>query len=241
MLDREPNRDGIADAPAGHTAPDADHRSCCPADPSIARHFDQAMREHATRGELPPMADISHALLEMLTDVADRQPRLLEVGCGSGGLTVELLRRGATRASGVDLSAESLAMARRRADEAGVAERATFTHGDGSVAPLAEHDWVVMDRVICCYRHLGQLLGNAIPAARERFAFSVPRDSGWHGLVIRSWLLIERLFNRLRASPCAAFVHDIATIERRLAAAGFERRSERTVGLWYAAVFQRRA
>ena len=218
-----------------------DQRTCCPADPAIARHFDSEMRSHAERGELPEMVDVTRTLLEMLPDVADARPTLLELGCGSGALTVELLRRGAARAAGVDLSAGSLAMARRRADAAGVAERVAFSHADASVVALEQHDWVVLDRVICCYRHLGQLLANAIPAARRRFIFSVPHDRGWRGLVTRSVVLAERLFNRLRRAPCAAFVHDIAEIERRLAEAGFERREWRNAGLWYAAVFERPA
>jgi magnesium-protoporphyrin O-methyltransferase len=217
----------------------ADHRECCPADPRIARTFDRRMRDAAARGALPEMVNVTRALVDLLDDVADQRPTLLELGCGSGALTVELLRRGATRADGVDLSAESLALAERRAREAGVEDRTTFVNGDASVVGLETHDWVVLDRVICCYRHLGQLLANAIPAAGRRFVFSVPADHGWRGLATRSVLVLERLISRLRGGPCPAFVHDIATIERRLAEAGFVRLRQRTVGLWYAAVFER--
>jgi magnesium-protoporphyrin O-methyltransferase len=219
----------------------ADHTTCCPADPRIARHFDRSMRRQAEGGKLPPMAGATRALLGLLEDTAQLRPTLLELGCGPGALTVELLSRGAARADGVDLSAESLAVARQRADEAGVGERATFTLGDGAQVSLTQHDWVVLDRVICCYRHVEQLLANAVPAAGRRFAFTVPIDHGWRGLLIRLVLAVEVATTRLRGNPCPGYQHDIGRIEQRLAEAGFRRLRHRTAGLWYAAVFERPA
>ncbi len=51
----------------------------------------------------------------------------LDLGCGSGRLTVELARRGAAT-TGVDTSRDALAAARDRARETGVG--VTFAHGD---------------------------------------------------------------------------------------------------------------
>ena len=45
--------------------------------------------------------------------------------------------------------------------------------------------------------------------------------------------------NRLRRAPCPGYIHDIEWIEGRLAAAGFRRRSTKTAGFWYLAVFER--
>jgi SAM-dependent methyltransferase len=68
---------------------------------------------------------------EMLEGVAGA-PSVLDVGCGSGRLTVELARRGAS-VTGIDVSDARLAAARTRAEEAGVAAR--FLHAD-MTAPL---------------------------------------------------------------------------------------------------------
>lgn len=185
------------------------------------------------------MADVSRGLLELLADAAQVRPTLLELGAGSGGLTVALLQLGATRADGVDLSPESVATARRRADEAGVGSRARFEVGDGAHARLEQHDWVILDRVICCYAHVDRLLVNSIAAAGGRYAFSVPHVRGWRGLVNRLIIGAENATNRLRGRPCPGYLHDIGAIERRLTDAGFRRLRWRTVGLWYAAVFER--
>ena len=222
------------------TPPRVGAECSCPADPRIARHFDERMGRVAVAGELPEMVDVSRGLLELLADVGELRPTVLELGSGSGALTVALLERGAARAVGVDLSAESVATARRRADQAGVGSRASFEVGDGAQVALEEHDWVVLDRVICCYAHVDPLLANSIAAAGRRYAFSVPHVGGWRGLVNRLIFIAERATDRLRRRPpCPGYMHSIGKIERRLAKAGFRPLRRRTAGLWYAAVFER--
>ncbi len=212
---------------------------CTPADPRIARHFDQRMRVAAAAGEFPQMVEVSRGLLSLLDDVGSVRPTLLELGCGSGGLMVSLLERGAISADGVDLSPESIATAKRRAESARVESRVSFVNGDGSAVPLEPHDWVVLDRVICCYADVDRLMANSVAAARERYIFSVPLDSGWQGLVNRVIRTAENSTNRFRGRPCPGYKHSIAGIQRRLRDAGFELLRERKIGLWYAAVFER--
>ena len=62
------------------------------------------MEERAAAGELPSLHPVSQRVLEALSDIAEGRPGVLELGCGSGDLTVSLLERGAARVSGVDLS-----------------------------------------------------------------------------------------------------------------------------------------
>jgi magnesium-protoporphyrin O-methyltransferase len=216
------------------------HSADCCADPRIARHFDRRMRELAAAGEVPEMVHTSRGLLSLLTDVGELRPTVLELGSGSGALTVALLERGATAADGIDLSSQSVATAQRRAAAAGVEERAHFAVGDGAVSAVEAHDWVVLDRVICCYEHKDQLLANSIRAARRRFIFSVPYSTGWRGLITRAAVGVENLTRPFRAPSCRGFVHDVPRIEARLAAAGFTRlRNGRAGSLWYLAVWER--
>lgn len=58
-----------------------------------------------------------------------RGRRVLEIGCGIGTATMGFLRAGAT-VTAVDLSKESLALARQRAELYGVAENAVFVEAD---------------------------------------------------------------------------------------------------------------
>jgi SAM-dependent methyltransferase len=209
------------------------------ADPRIARHFDRKMQERVATGELPGLHSVSQRVLEGLGDVAASRPSVLELGCGSGALTVSLLERGAARANGIDLSPASIAIARRRAEEAGASPRTSFNVGDGASTRLERHDWVVLDRVFCCYRHVDRLLDNSINAAGSRYAFSVPESRGLRGFVNRATAWLEDLTSALRRRPCPSYVHDIRRIEQRLTEAGYRRIQAATAGLWYIAVFER--
>ncbi len=188
---------------------------------------------------MPPLVATSAGILELLPDVGELRPSVLELGAGSGALSVELLRRGAARIDGVDLSSASVETAMSRADEAGVGDRASFSVGDGSVVELEPHDWVVLDRVICCYAHLDRLLTNAIDAARQRFVMSVPLSTGWRSLITKAIVTVENATNVLRGRPCPGYVHSVPLIERRLTGAGFRRLRQRRVGLWHVAVYEK--
>jgi SAM-dependent methyltransferase len=217
---------------------------CCggrPRDPRIANHFDSLTRERTAGGVMPPMQPVSQRLSEELSDdAAELRPSILELGCGTGGLAVALLEIGAARVDGIDLSPGSLETARRRAEEAGVADRASFALGDGSRVALEPHDWVVLDRVICCYPDVEALLANAAPAATKRLAFTVPTSRGWRGLGNRFWWGLEKgWLTRIRKGPCPGYVHSLDLIGRRLTSAGFVLVRERPLGLWYAAVWER--
>lgn len=188
---------------------------------------------------MPAMMLVTERLLGQLSDAATTRPTILEIGSGSGGLAVALLTQGAAQVDGIDLSPLSIETARRRAELAGVSDRARFELGDGAATNLTAHDWVVLDRVICCYPHMDRLLEKAIGAARSRFAFSVPNSRGWRGFVARTERRLDWILGRMRRGGCPSYVHSLDKIEGRLEAAGFELRS-RTVGLWYTAVFERR-
>src|SRR5919106_7082623 len=224
--------------PTAPREPAPDPVDCCvpPTDPRIARHFDHKMRERTAAGRLPPLHEVSAALLAQLADVGETAPSVLEIGCGSGALTMALLERGAQRASGVDLSPGSIDAARRRAAEAHLSDRTAFRVGDGASVDLEAHDWVVLDRVICCYRDMSRLLANSIPAAQRRFAFSIPDSRGVFGLMNRIEELIEGVTNRLRGRPCPGYVHDLRLIEERLARAGFRPVLTTNAGRWYVGV-----
>jgi SAM-dependent methyltransferase len=220
-----------------------DTPECCASgvDPRIAGYFDRKMHEQLARGELPALHGVSRRLLAELVDGGEVGRSVLELGCGSGALSVALVERGARRADGVDLSAASIELARRRAAEAGVAERASFEVGDGASVRLMPHDWVVLDRVICCYRDVDRLLANSIGAAHLRYAFSVPDSRGLRGIINRAFAWLENTTNWLRGRPCPGYVHPIRRIELALVQAGFRELRSKTVGLWHVAVFQRAA
>ncbi len=194
------------------------------------------MRRAATGFGLGP---VSRRLLSNLADVSEARPSVLELGCGPGALTLALVERGAARATGIDLSPASVEVARRRAVEAGVSDRADFRLGDAASVALEPHDWVVLDKVICCYRDVERLVATSMAATRRRYVFVVPDSRGVRGLLNRVWVWLENATNTVRGRPCPGYVHDVRVIEDRLHQAGFRRVRAATFRLWYLAIFDR--
>jgi magnesium-protoporphyrin O-methyltransferase len=217
------------------------HEDCdCPADPRIARFFDRRAAARQATGERYAMGPVSKTLLAALREADPRGRSVLELGCGPGALLTELLTDGARSATGFDLSTAALTEARARTVESGVADRATFVNADAARSKLPAHEWVVLDKVICCYPDPDALVGNSIAAAERVYAFALPASYGWPAILSRLFLGIENTVLKLVRRPCPGYVHDVRWIERRLRDAGFTERSRMTTQwFWHVAIFER--
>lgn len=143
----------------------------------------------------------------------------LEVGLGAGAVTVEMLRRGAARATGVDAVANQLAAARSLATEFGVGDRAGFVLGDFAASDdVPSADVVVLDRVVCCYEDWRLLLDTAARHAHAKVALTYPRDTWWMRGVAR----LMNVWWRLKRSDFRFRVHPVAEMHAHLRAAGLQ-------------------
>jgi 2-polyprenyl-3-methyl-5-hydroxy-6-metoxy-1,4-benzoquinol methylase len=213
--------------------------ACCEAaDPRIARRFDELADTWAEADELPDMVDVSARLLDLLRDAPTGRPSVLELGCGSGGLSVAMLEMGAARVTGVDLSASSVRLAESRAAAAGFGDQASFRVGDAADVDEAPHDWVILDRVVCCYGDPERLVERATQLATARIGLSAPESRGWRGWVNQPLWAAENVWDLVRGG-CRGYVHDLRRLERRLADAGFRPRATSRVGLWHVATYER--
>jgi SAM-dependent methyltransferase len=220
--------------------PEREGTECaCPTDSRIARHFDANVAERLASGQDSVLVPVSERLRDALLSVGPAGRTLLELGCGRGGLLLALTQAGAASATGVDLSAASIDAARNRFAQAQLSDRVRLSVGDAARVPLESQDWVILDRVMCCYPDIERLLANTLPAARRLYAFTVPSSRGWRGVL--AWLdeWLENAWNSLRGRPCPGYVHDLDLIESRLASAGFRLRHRDHQRLWHIAIYER--
>lgn len=162
---------------------------------------------------------------------------VLEVGGGVGGIQLELLRAGASRATNVELSPEYESSATELASEARMTGRIERRVGDFvELAPgIPAADVVVMHRVVCCYPYLERLLSPAAEGARRALALTFPRSRPW----IRAALWMGNTWFALRRSSFRVFVHPPVEIDRIAAAHGLSPAYRHAGLVWQSVIYER--
>lgn len=131
------------------------------------------------------------------------EPRVLDLGGGSGTRAVPLAARGC-RVTVADTSVDALAILRRRAVDAGVADRVTAVQADAE-QPTAVVPAGSMDLVIC--HHLLESVDD--PSAVLAAAAGALRPQGRLSLLVPSrWGMVVRLMLAGRPAAALALIED---------------------------------
>ena len=163
---------------------------------------------------------------------------MLEPGGGVGAIDLELLKRGAERATVVELSHGYDDAAAALAGEAGAAGRIERRHGDfvEQASLVDEAEVVVMHRVVCCYPDPERLVGAAAARARRLLALSFPRDTWWLRWGSRAGNVFFRLVGGVET-----YIHPPSSVEGAAERAGLTTVLHEPSGrIWRVAVFERR-
>lgn len=161
----------------------------------------RVQRRYARRG----LNKTQQRLVGFLAERGLQDASVLEIGGGLGELHVELLRRGASHVTNLEISEGYEARAAELLAESGLADRVDRRFLDIATAPdeVDAADVVVLHRVVCCYPDYESLLGAAGAHARRLLVFSHPPGNLLARLAVRA----ENLGRRLRRNDFRAFVH----------------------------------
>jgi len=164
---------------------------------------------------------------------------LLDIGGGVGDIQHRLLGAGVREAVSVEASSAYIHVARAEAERLGLADRIVNVQGDfvDLADQIADADIVTLDRVICCYDDMEQLVGRSAAHARRLYGVVYPRDTWWVRAGTAVWYNAR---HRLRRNPMRNFVYPTAAVEAAIRRQGLERRFRRDMGAWQVAVFVRR-
>jgi tRNA A58 N-methylase Trm61 len=135
---------------------------------------------------------------------------VLEVGGGVGEIHIELLKRGADRATNLELSPAYDGEACRLLREAGLEDRVDRRLHDIAADPdsIEPVDVVVLHRVVCCYPDYERLLEAAAAHARRSLVFSHPPRNA----VSRAVVAAQNLGFRVKGSEFRTFAHPPAAM-----------------------------
>jgi SAM-dependent methyltransferase len=104
---------------------------------------------------------------------------VIDIGCGPGHYGVALARAGASRMLGLDFAPGMLAIAQKRAEAAGVAQRCSFVLGDFMTYPLPERfDYAILMGFMDYMKDPAAIIERAVGIVRRRAFFSFPKDGG---------------------------------------------------------------
>jgi ubiquinone/menaquinone biosynthesis C-methylase UbiE len=182
------------------------------ADPRMAESF-EAARFSGPIGRL--LAETQEQVIASFLAPLPQQT-ILDVGTGTGRAAIALARRGAI-VTGIDASAEMLAVAERRALDAGVG--VTLVRGDahGIAFPSQSFDSVVCLRVLMHTPDWRRSLGELCRVARRRVVLDYPALSSAATLQAAA----RRVALKLGARVEAYRVFSDSSVRRALEANGF--------------------
>lgn len=162
-------------------------------------------RGQARRYRKRGLDGIAQRMLDFLVEGGIEGATVLEIGGGVGEIQVELLRRGASHATNLELVEAYDAPAHRLAAEAGLTDRMDRQIVDIAANPDAVQaaDVVVLHRVVCCYPDYERLLGAAADHTRRLIVFSHPPRN----TISRALVSVQAAAFRLMRRDFRAFAH----------------------------------
>jgi magnesium-protoporphyrin O-methyltransferase len=177
-------------------------------------------------------------LLEALKKSGGAQGTVLDIGAGIGVEHHELLAAGAQSAVHVEATAPSLRAARDESTRRGHADRVRFLQGDfvALAKDIEAADVVILNRVICCYPDMKELVMQSAAKTRRFYAASFPRET----LLPKLGVACANLFFRIQRNAFRTYLHSPAEIDALLRRAGLELRSLHDMLMWRVVVYERK-
>ena len=141
-------------------------------------------------------------LLDAVNKVGVQGLTFLDIGGGIGAIQHALLKWGALNGISIEASSAYIDLIK---DEIDLTEKVVFKHGDFTTiaSDLDSADIVTLDKVICCYDDMDELVGLSSKLAQKIYAVVYPRDNWWTKLL----LPIINFYPKVKGSSFRVFIH----------------------------------
>lgn len=213
--------------------------TCCsgPECPGTNKFFTRFSAKYAKRFRRKGLEKVQVHLLKGIGHVPVPSAEILDIGCGVGALHIALLREGAARATGVDAAEGMIRQARAFAEKHGVQAKVQYVLGDFTLLAndLPSADITILDKVVCCYENVHELLGQSLQKTRRIFALSMPRET----VIVRWGFLLQIAVAKLFRASFTPYWHDWNGLRISITSYGFRPVYENRTFLWEILVFER--
>jgi magnesium-protoporphyrin O-methyltransferase len=178
---------------------------CCDSEDYDSVFTGRFARRVARRYGKHGLSPTANRIVEFVTEHGVQGASVLEIGGGVGEIQLELLRRGASKVTNLEISPNYEDEAALLLGRFGMAGRVHRRLLDIVRSPdeVEAADVVVLHRVVCCYPDYQRLLSAAGTHARRLLVYSHPPRN----VVTRAAIRSENFLRRLRGNAFRAYVH----------------------------------
>ena len=161
----------------------------------------------------------------------------LDIGGGIGAIQHDLIKAGASNGTSIEASSAYIDVVKEETLHNGLAERVNFKQGDftTTATDVDSADIVTLDKVICCYDDMSELVGLSSKLAQKIYAVIYPRDVWWTKL----GFLMMNFYTKIKGSSFRTFIHPTKKVEEIIFGNGLKRNYYATTLLWQVAIFTR--
>ena len=159
----------------------------------------------------------------------------LDIGGGIGAIQYDLIKAGASSGTSIEASPAYIDLVKEEIHKKSLAEIIDFKHGDFTkiASDIGSADIVTLDKVICCYDNMSELVRLSSKLSRKIYAVIYPRDVWWTKLA----LLFMNFYSIIMGSSFRVFIHPTKKVEEIIFRNGLKRSYYATTLFWQVAIF----
>jgi len=208
---------------------------CCQCQ-GIENMFDKKAAKRALKRYLKKgPSKTTEMLLKAIHKTEVKGLDFLDIGGGIGAIQYDLIKAGASSGTSIEASPAYIDLVKEEVHKNNLAEIIDFKHGDFTAiaSDVDSADIVTLDKVICCYDDMSELVRLSSKLSRKIYAVIYPRDVWWTKLV----LPFINFYPIIKGSPFRVFIHPTKKVEEIIFRNGLKRDYYDTTLFWQVAIF----
>ena len=208
---------------------------CCQCQ-GIENMFDKKAAKRALKRYLKKgPSKTTEMLLKAIHKTEVKGLDFLDIGGGIGAIQYDLIKAGASSGTSIEASPAYIDLVKDEIHKNNLAEIIDFKHGDFTAiaSDVDSADIVTLDKVICCYDDMSELVRLSSKLSLKIYAVIYPRDAWWTKLA----LLFINFYPIIMGSPFRVFIHPTKKVEEIIFRNGLKRDYYDTTLFWQVAIF----
>ena len=208
---------------------------CCQCQ-GIENMFDKKSAKRALKRYLKKgPSKTTTMLLRAIHKTGVKDLDFLDIGGGIGAIQYDLIKAGASSGTSIEASSAYIDLVKDEIKNNNLAEIIDFKHGDFTeiASDVGSADIVTLDKVICCYDDMAELVMLSSKLSRKIYAVIYPRDVWWTKLA----LLFMNFYPIITGSSFRVFIHPTKKVEEIIFRNGLKRDYYATTLFWQVAIF----